>query len=170
MSADQFEAKEVHQKWKYSNERTGNGWRKVEDKAMGSSLQKIELRVEKGTVMIAHVLSGWLASSYPIPHAFLQNIGKRVFIKSVTHKWNSSCHFAWRNGSIALWMVVHASNTAVILDLKGFLINQNLVLSTSEYHYNYQGRKWNVPDFSNRHNHSLSKVNWFIWSCRILFY
>ena len=41
-------------------------------------------------------------------------------------------------------MDVHPKNTAVILDLKGFLINQNLFLSTSEYHFYYQGRKWNV--------------------------
>ena len=31
----------------------------------------------------------------------------------------------------------HPTNTAVILDLKGFLINQKLFLSTSEYHYYY---------------------------------
>ena len=55
-------------------------------------------------------------------------------------------------------MFVH---TAVIFDLKegvlkGFFINQKLLLSISEYHYYYQGRKWNMSDFWNRHNHSLS--------------
>lgn len=60
---------------KYSTERTSESWRKVEaTTAMGSSLQKIESRVEKGAVMIVHVLSGWLASSYPIRRAFLQHI------------------------------------------------------------------------------------------------
>ena len=61
-------------------------------------------------------------------------------------------------------MFVHPTNTAVILDLKSisFLINQKLFLSTSEYHYYHQGRKWNMPDFWNRHNHSLSKVYRFI--------
>ena len=43
-------------------------------KAMGSSLQKIESRVEKGAEMIVHVPSGWLASVYPIQRAFLQHI------------------------------------------------------------------------------------------------
>ena len=32
-------------------------------------------------------------------------------------------------------MFVHPTNTAVILDLKDFPINQKLFLSTSEYHY-----------------------------------
>ena len=42
----------------------------------GSSLQKIESRVliDKGALMIVYVLSGWLASSYPIRRAFLQHI------------------------------------------------------------------------------------------------
>ena len=78
ISVDQLEeAKEVDQKWKYSNEWTSESWRKVEATAMGSSLQKIESRVEKGGVMIVHivhVLSSWLASSYPIRRTFLQYI------------------------------------------------------------------------------------------------
>ena len=69
----------------------------------------------------------------------------------VRNKQKSSCHFAWRNGSIAAWVFVHPTNTAVILDLKGFLINQKWFLSTSEYHYYYQGRKWDMSDFWNRH-------------------
>ena len=36
--------------------------------------RSIESRVEKGAVMIVHVLSGWLASSYPIRRPFLQHI------------------------------------------------------------------------------------------------
>ena len=53
MSVDQFEeAKKAKQK--------------VEATAMGCSLQNIESRVEKGAVMIVHVPSGWLASSYLI--------------------------------------------------------------------------------------------------------
>ena len=43
ISVDQFE--EANQKWKYTNERTSESWRKVEATAMGSSLQKID-RVE----------------------------------------------------------------------------------------------------------------------------
>ena len=50
------------QQW--ANKRTS--WPKVESTATGSSPQKIESRVEKGAVMIVHVLSGWLASSYAI--------------------------------------------------------------------------------------------------------
>ena len=72
MSVDRF--KEVNQKCKNSNERTSESWPKVETTVMGSSRQKIEPRAEKGAVMIVHVhvLSGWLASSYPmIRRAFL---------------------------------------------------------------------------------------------------
>ena len=80
MSVVQFEeAKEANQKWKYSNERTSElSWRKVEATAMRSSQQKIESRVEKGTVMIVHVLYGCLASSYPIRRA-LSNISAEEF-------------------------------------------------------------------------------------------
>ena len=49
-------------------------WQKVEAMAMGSRLQKIESIIEKGALMIVHVLSGWLASSYPIRHAFVRHI------------------------------------------------------------------------------------------------
>ena len=72
MSVDQFEeAKEANQKWKYANkQKLAESW----TTAMGSSLQKIESRVEKGAVIIVHVLSGWLASSYTIRRAFLQHI------------------------------------------------------------------------------------------------
>ena len=86
--------------------------------------------------MIVHVLSGWLASSYPIRRAFLQHssrvppnlseINERVL--AISHEGMA------RLASIATMMFVHPTNptnTAVILDLKGFLINQNLFLSTS---------------------------------------
>ena len=69
------------------------------------------------------------------PTCFFQHISWRVSLESVINKRKSSCHFAWRNGSIAAWMFVHPTNTAVILDLKGFLINHKLFLLTSEYHY-----------------------------------
>ena len=137
---------------------------------LGSKTQKIESRVDKGAVMIVRVLSGWLAPSYPIQHAFLQHISWRVSVESVINKRKSSCHFARRNGSIAVWMFALPTNTAVILDLKGFLINQKLFLSTSENHHYYQGWKWNMPNFWIRHNNSLSKIYRFIWSCRVFFY
>ena len=87
------------------------------------------------------------------------------------NKRKSSCHFAWRNGSIAAWMFVYSTNTAVIMDLKVFLISQKLFLSTSEYHhYYYHGGMWNMPDFWNHHNNSLSNVYQFIWSCYVFFY
>ena len=118
---DQFEeAKETNQKWKYSNERTSESWRKVEATAMGSqgsSLKKIESKVEKSAVMIVHVLSGWPTSSYPIRRALVQHISQRVSVESVINERKNSCHFAWRNGSsTAAWMFVHTTNTAVILD------------------------------------------------------
>ena len=74
---------------------------------------------------------------------------ERISFEFAINKQTTSWHFAWRNRSIAARMFVQPTNTAVILDLKGFLINQKLLLSTSEYHYYYQGRKWNVPDFWN---------------------
>ena len=52
--------------------------RKVEATAsLGSSLQngsESRVLIDKGALMIVHVLSGWLASSYPIRRAFLQHI------------------------------------------------------------------------------------------------
>ena len=108
---------------------------------LGSSLQKIELRVliDKGAVMIVHVLSGWLASSYPIRRAFLQHISGRVSVESVINKRKSSCHFhgILHEGIVRLLYgcLFILPNTAVILDLKGVLINQILSLSTSEYHH-----------------------------------
>ena len=139
---------------------------------LGSSLQKIKSRVliDKGTLMIVHVLSGWLASSYPIRHTFLQHIyiSWRVSVKSVINKRKSSCHFAWRNGSIAVWMFVHLTEYGGDIGLKGFLISQKLFLSTSEYHHYYQGRKWNMPEFLKSPYNSLSKVYRFIFrSCRV---
>ena len=50
-----------------------------------SSLQKIESRVDKGAVMIVHVLSGWLASSYPIRRGFFRHISWRVSVR-ICHK------------------------------------------------------------------------------------
>ena len=101
---------------------------------MGSSLQKIESRVNwQGAVMIIHVLSGWLASPYPIRRAFLQHIRWRISVAYVINKRKSSCHFAWsrRNGSIGVWMFVPPTNTAVILNLKAFL-------SITNYFYQHQ--------------------------------
>ena len=122
-------------------------------KLLGSSLQKIESRVliDKGALMIAHILSGWLASSYPIRRAFLQHISWRVSVKSVINKRKSSCHFAWRNVSIAVWMFVHPTEYGGDIGLKGFLISQKLFLSTSEYHHYYQGEGETCPNFWNRH-------------------
>ena len=82
MSVDQFE--EVNQKWKYSNEQTSElSWQKVEAVAMGSSQQKIWPRAEKGTLIIVHVLFGWLTSSYAI-YMLFPNISAKEF------QWNPS--------------------------------------------------------------------------------
>ena len=100
------------------------------------------IRPCKGAVMIVHVLSGGLASSYPIRRAFLQHISWTVFVEPVINKRKSSCHFGM---AVLLYGCLFIlPNTAVILD---FLINQKLFLSTSEYHHYYQGRKWNMPEF-----------------------
>ena len=55
-------------------------WKVEATTAMGSSLHKIESRVQKGAAMIAHVLSGLLASSYPIQRAFLQHTAAKEFL------------------------------------------------------------------------------------------
>ena len=119
--------------------------------------------------MIVHVFSGWLASSYPIRRAFLQHISWRVSVESVINKRKISCHFARRNGSIAVWMFVHPTECGVDIGLKGFLISQKLFLSTSEYHHYFQGGRWNIPEFLKLLYNSLSKVYRFIWSCRFVF-
>ena len=103
--------------------------------------------------MIVHVLSGWLASSYPIRRAFLQHINWRVFVDSV----------------INIWMFVHPTEYGGDIGLKGFLISQKLFLSTSEYHHYYQGRKWSMPEFLKSPYNSLSKAYRCIWSCRVVF-
>ena len=130
---------------------------------LGSSLQKIEstVLIDKGTLMIVHVLSGWLASSYPIRRVFLQHISWRVSVESVINKRKSSCHFAWMNGSIAVWMLVHPTKYGGDIGLKGFLISQKLFLSTSEYHHYYQGRKWNMPEFLKSPYNSLKFIGSF---------
>ena len=126
--------------------------------------------IDKGALMIVHVLSGWFASSYPIRRAFLQHISWRVSVESVINKRKSSCHFAWRNGSIAVRMFVHPTEYDGDIGLKVFLISQKLFLSTSEYHHlYYQGGRWNIPEFLKSPYNSLSKVYRFIWSCRFVF-
>ena len=171
MPVDQFEeAKEANQKWKYSNEGTSESWRKVEATAVWDQdckrSSRLRVLIDKGALMIVHVLSGWLASSYPIRRAFLQHISWRVSVESVINKRKSSCHFAWRNGSIAVWMFVYPTEYGGDIGLKGFLISQKLFLSTSEYHHYYQGGKWNMPEFLKSPYNSHSKVYRFIWSCR----
>ena len=143
-------------------EGTSESWLKVEVTSMGSSLQKIdeELRTRCNNSTCSFWLACLLLSN---PTCFTPTYQLKSFVESVINKRKSSCHFAWMNGSIAAWMFVHPTNTAVMLDF--FLINQKLFPPTSEYHFYYQGRKWNMPDFWNRLNHSLSKVYRFIWSC-----
>ena len=95
MSVDQFEeAKEANQK-RTNKRKLAESWRYG---YLGSSLQKIESRVliDKGAVMIVHVLSGWLASSYPIRSVFLQHISwntiiKREFLPFRMKEWLNWC-------------------------------------------------------------------------------
>ena len=83
---------------------------------------------EKGAVKILHVLSGWLATSYLIRRAFLQHISLTVSVESVINKRKSSCHFACMKEWLDWYMDVCSSykHGSIILDLKGFLINQKL--------------------------------------------
>ena len=64
---------------------------KYENTAMSKRAKvgrKLKLRLwdrrdEKRAVMIVRILSGWLASSYPIRRALLQHISERVSVESV---------------------------------------------------------------------------------------
>ena len=175
MSVDQFEeARETNQKMKiqqWMNKRKlAESWRYG---YLGSSLQKIESRVliDKGAVMIVHVLSGWLASSYLMRRVFLQHISLRVSVESVINKRKSSCHFAWRNGSIAVWMSVHPTEYGTDIGLERLcylskIISINIRISPLLSREKVK----HAPNFWNRHNNSLSKVYRFIWSCRVFFY
>lgn len=91
---------------------------------LGSSLQKIELRVliDKGALMIVHVLSGWLDSSYPIRRAFL-HISSEEFPSNVINKRKSSCHFTWRNGSTGYGCLFILPNTGMDV-CSSYLIQQ----------------------------------------------
>ena len=161
MTVDQFE--EANQKWKYSNERTSESWRKVEATAMDQDCKRsrIESRVEKGALMIVHVLPCWLASSYPIRGAFLKHISLRVSVESAINERKSSCHFAWSNGLIAAWMFVHPTNMAVILDLKGFPINQN---------YFYQHQNTTIIIEGESATCVISEIAMIILSLKFFFY
>ena len=123
---------------------------------LGSSLQKIESRVliDKGALMIVHVLSGWLASSYPIRRAFLQHISWRVSVESVINKGKSSCHFAWRNGSIA----VHCMDVCSSYRIRRWHWIERLSYQSkiiSDQHQNItiiiKGEGETCPNFWNRH-------------------
>ena len=147
MSVDQFEEKERSES-KMKIQQWTNKRKLVKSWSYGHGIKpakdRSSLRVEKGAVMIVHVPSGWLDSSYAIWRAFLQHISWRVSVESAINKRKSSCHFAWRAEWLDCCMDVCSSYKYSRSDigLKEFLINQKLFLSTSEHHYYYQGRKW----------------------------
>ena len=115
----------------------------------------IESRVKKAAVVIVHVLSSWLASSFPIRRAFLQHISWRVFVEIVINKRKSSCHFAWRNGSITAWMFVHLTKTASDIGLERFSYQSGIISISIRKSLSLSREKV-------KHNHSLSKVYRFI--------
>ena len=57
----------------------------------------------------------------------------RVSVEFVINKRKRSCHFAWRNSLIAVWMFVYPTEYGRDIGLKVFLISQKLFLLTSEY-------------------------------------
>ena len=159
MSVDQFEeVKEANQKMKiqpWTNKRKlTESWRYG---YLESSLQKIESRVliDKGALMIVHVLSGWLASSYPIRRAFLQHISWRVSVESVINKRKSSCHFAWRKtqgmARLLYGCLFILPNTAVTLDWKAFLSVKNYFYQHQNITIIIKGESETCPNFWNRH-------------------
>ena len=167
LSVDQFEeAKEANQKWKYSNERTSESWRKVEATATcmyGIAKDRVESwerRCNDSTC------SFWLACLFlSNPTCFPPTYQLKCFVESVINEreflpfrmkeWLDCC------------MDVCSSYSEYGSDI-GFLINQKLFLSTSEYHY-YIKRGSETCPISEiaiiilR----LSKVYRFIWSCRV---
>ena len=152
MSVDQFEeAKEANQKMKiqqWTNKRKlAESWRYC---YLGSSLQKIESRVliDKSAVMRIHVLSGWLASSDPIRRAFIQRIGLPFRIKEKL----DCCMDVCSSYRVRQWFWTWKA----FLSIKTYFYRH-----PAEYEYYYQRRKWNMPDFWNRHDHSLPKVYLF---------
>ena len=86
----------------------------------------------------------FLLPGLPLIHSnmIFSNISAKEFPSNMS--WINKRVLAILHEGISRWMFVHPTNTAVILDLKGFLINQ-LFLSTSEYHFYYQGGKRNMP-------------------------
>ena len=128
---------------------------------LGSSLQKMESRVliDKGAVMRIHVLSGWLASSYPIRRAFLQRIGLPFRIKEKLDCCMDVCSsYRVRYGSDIIWT------------WKAFLSIKNYFYQRQNIAIFIKGESETCPDFWNRHNNFLSKVYRFIWRCRVFFY
>ena len=97
-----------------------------------------------------NVLSGWLASSYRIRPAFLQHISWRVSVRSVINKQKRSCHFAWRNGSIAVWTFVHPTEYGWTLDWKAFLSVKNYFYQHQNITVIIKGEGETCPNFWNR--------------------
>ena len=107
MSVDQFEeAKKANEKWKYSNERTSESWRKVEANCCGIKRAKdvVESWERRCNASTCSFRLACLFISNPT--SFSPTYQMKSF-RRIRHKRKSSCHFAWRNGSIAAWMFVH---------------------------------------------------------------
>ena len=128
--------------------------------------RSIESRVQKGSVMIVHVLSGWLASSYPIWCAFLQHISWRVSIESAINKLRvlAILHEAMArllHGCLYILQWYWAWTLSYQSKIISVNIRISLVLLREKVKH---------ADFWNHHNYSLSKVYQFIWSCHVFFY
>ena len=75
--------------------------------------------------------SFWLAYVFLCNlHAFPQHISERVSVESVINKWKNSCHFAWRNGSIA--------GCLFILQITQWHWTWKAFLSIKNYFYQHQ--------------------------------
>ena len=84
-------------------------------------------------------------------------------------KRKSSCHFAWRNSSIAVWMFAHPTEYGSDT-WKAFLLIKNYFYQHQNITIIIKGESETCPNFWNRHTNSLPKVYRFIWSCRVFFY
>ena len=128
--------------------------------------RSIESRVQKGGVMIVHVLSCWLASSYPIWCAFLQHISWRVSIESAINKLRvlAILHEAMAR-LLHGCLYILQWYWAWTLSYQSKIISVNIRISLLLLR-----EKVKHADFWNHHNYSLSKVYQFIWSCHVFFY
>ena len=176
-SVDQFEkAKEANQKWKYSNERISEIKVGGKLKLRLSGIKPAKDRVESFNWQRRcndSTYSFWLACLFlSNPTCFSPTYQLESFLR-ICHKRKSSCHFAWRNGSIAVWMFVHPTEYGSNIGLERFSYQSKIIsinIRISPLLSREKVRHAQISEITiNAYYNSLSKVYRFIWSCRVFF-